>query len=273
MPIPNGWTASAVDITCRFESSGDLFEAVEGDFDKMGISCGCLQWNIGQGSLQPMVQNVGKAEVQARMPTLGADMWAACASSIAQGLKIVRGWQKANSAGTPKLLPVPKAELKALMGGSAMRAEQQRKIDAVADQAMTMATNWAKDRDNTAPDKRLFCWMFDVATQNGSLEGQTPKKVSDFIAKNKPDKVDDLVCDYLASFTGPSGHVKDAHKNAALWRNNAGGEKLELLCLSYLRAQTASSKWRHVVVNRKGSIAMGGGWVNSGHRSFASHGL
>ena len=65
----------------------------------------------------------------------------------------------------------------------------------------------------------------------------------------------------------------DAKKNAALWRNSADGEKLEILVMSYLRSLTAAQQWRHVVLNRKGSIAMGAGWVNGTKWSFATHGL
>jgi hypothetical protein len=43
--------------------------------------------------------------------------------------------------------------------------------------------------------------------------------------------------------------------------------------MSYLRSNTADPKWQHVVLNRKGTIAMGTGWVNSGKNDFSKHGL
>lgn len=266
--LPDDWRKAGVLITCGFEtSSNDPYIKVAGDFDRMGISCGALQWNIGMKSLQPMVKAVGKTRVQALMPTYGAKMWDACTGTVTDGLAIVRSWQSST-----KLLAKPRAELVALMGSPEMRAEQDKKIDIKADTALTMAKAWAKDRDNTGPTKRLYCWFFDLATQNGSLEGQTPKKVADFITSNQPDRVDDLVCDYLAGLKGTSGHVKDAHKNAALWRGSAG-EKLELLCLTYLRSATSNPTWRHVVINRKGTIAVGKGWVNSTSRDFSNFGF
>lgn len=272
MTVPADWKASAVAITCGFETTGDPYVMVAGDFDGMGISCGALQWNIGMRSLQPMVRAAGEHVVTSAMPVHGAEMWSACNGTVAQGLTIVRSWQTKNAKGIPVLKPAPKAELRALFGTQQMRREQNVRIDVKADTALALATAWAKDRDLTPPSKRLFCWMFDIATQNGSLEGQTPKKVADFIVANKPDRVDDLVCDYLAAFIGNS-HAADARRNAARWRDQAAEEKLELLCLSYLRAQTALAKWRHVVINRKGSIAMGGGWVNSSEQNFSAHAL
>jgi hypothetical protein len=266
--VPDDWKKAAVAITPGFEVQGDPYEGVSGDFDDMGISCGALQWNIGQGSLQPMVQNLGKTFVTTIMPTFGNEMWTACNSPIAKGLRIVRGWQP-----NGRLKQSARNELTALMGSKEMRAEQDAKIDKVAANAFSLANEWAKAEGRQGPSKRMFCWFFDLVTQNGGLEGVKPKNVDDFIKLNRPDKADDVICDFLAGLGGASGHVKDAKKNARLWRDKANGEKLELMTLSYLRSGTANPRWRHVVLNRKGAIALGEGWVNSTKYSFAKHGL
>lgn len=269
MQVPADWKRAVVHITPGFEIVGsDPYLGVAGDFDGMGISCGALQWNIGSGSLQPMVKAVGRAVVIAAMPTLGQALWAACNASIAKGLAAVRAWQ----TGT-RLSAVAKAELRALMGTPEMRAQQGLRIDKVAATAFRNATDWAQARGDSAPSKRLFCWFFDLVTQNGGLEGLTHKRVKDFIEQTQPDRTDDLICDFLAGRTGASGHVRDAKRNADLWRNRTDAEKLELLAMSYLRAQTSSPTWRHVVLNRKGAIAMGKGWVNSALYDFSAYGL
>lgn len=265
---PSAWIASAVAITPGFETVGDPYMGVAGDFDGMGISCGALQWNVGKGSLQPMVKAVGRTVVNAAMPNFGKETWQACNTTVGKGLAIVRGWQVGTS-----LKSKPKAELRALMGTAEMRAEQQTRINSVAERSFDRATEWATAAGKSAASKRLFCWFFDLTTQNGGLEGLTPQRVADFIELNKPDKVDDLVCDYLVTRKGTSGHVKDAHKNGALWRNPANDEKLEILVMSYLRSETAIPKWRHVVLNRKGTIGLGKGWVNSSMWDFSNHGL
>ena len=86
---PSDWIKAAVAITPSFEVAGDPYMGVSGDFD----DCGALQWNIGKGSLQPMVKTVGKPVVTAAMPKFGEQLWTACNSSIAGGLAIVRSWQ------------------------------------------------------------------------------------------------------------------------------------------------------------------------------------
>jgi len=188
-------------------------------------------------------------------------MWQAANASVSSGLSIVNGWQT-GSGGSSRLKPAAKAELKALMGSAPMRAEQDKAIDKVAGIAFRQASIWAASGNRAAPSKREFCWFFDLVTQNGGLEGLTLAEVRTFIA-NAGSGADDFICDFLAAKTGPSGHVQDAHKNAALWRNTGDGRMIELLVASYLLSKTANPQWRHVVVNRKGTLAMGKGWVNS----------
>ncbi|AJP71068.1 hypothetical protein [Sphingomonas hengshuiensis] len=267
-PPPANWVAAAVQITPHFETQGDPYQGVSGDFDGMGISCGALQWNIGKNSLQPMVVAVGRPVVLAAMPTIGAQMWTACTGGIGSGLTIVRSWQ----TGT-RLRATPLAELRALMGTPQMRAEQDKRISGKAQTAFDRATAWAKEDGGAAPTKRLFCWFFDIVTQNGSLEGLTPAKMRAFIAASAPGKADDVICDFMAGIKGTSGHATDAAKNAALWRNQTDAEKLPILCMTYLRSKTADPRWQHVVINRKGTIAMGQGWVNGSKFSLAAQGL
>ncbi|MBA4010945.1 MAG: hypothetical protein C0481_03690 [Phenylobacterium sp.] len=265
--VPGEWLTSAVEITPGFEVRGDPYLGVSDDFDEMGISCGALQWNIGSNSLQPMVRATGKDVVMSAMPTLGADLWRACEkeTGVRAALAIVRGWQPNKKLPTTAL-----TELARLMGTTEMRAQQQLRISAVGERALTAATKWAANCGRNTPSKREFLWFFDLTTQNGGLEGLSPRDINAFIAQNSSTGAADAVCEFLAGLSGPSGHIKDAHKNAELWRTTPNGLPLELLVLSYLRSASAVPKWRHVVLNRKGAIATGGGWVNSERYDFST---
>ena len=159
------------------------------------------------------------------------------------------------------------------MGSAPMRAEQDKYIGKVAQVAYLSADCWAKSAGKSGPSKRAFCWFFDLTTQNGSLEGVGFGDVEAFVGANTPERADDVVCDYLAGLSGRGGHVSDARSNAGLWRNKAAAEQLELLILTYLRSRTSNPRWRHVVINRKGAIAMGRGRVNSSLRDFSRYGL
>lgn len=263
--LPADWADAAVTITTGFEASGNPYLAVTGDFDGMGISCGALQWNIGQGSLQPMVISVGEATALAAMPTLGREMWTAAHAKIPEGLRIVRTWQTGTKLGS-----VAKRELIALMGTPEMRAAQDKKIAKVASEAYADAKAWVSKSTVTGGEvtKRQFCWFFDLRTQNGGLKGLTPEDVADFIGEMTANKADDVICEFLATRPDTSGHTRDGKKNAKLWLDVATIEQMELLCMSYLRSEMAVPKWQVVVLNRKGTIAMGQGWVNSKHRQL-----
>jgi hypothetical protein len=255
MPASDAWIEAALAITGDFETMGDPWTAVSGDFDGEGISCGPLQWNIGQNSLQPMVRAVGRAVVGKAMRLHGADFWAACNAPISAGLALVRSWQD----GT-RLRPQPKAELEALLATPEMRREMLNKVRKIADDAFAQAGRW--DGKPDAPTGRSFCWFFDLVTQNGGLKGLDRDDVAAFIAGHGTDRADDAICAWLANRPTSSGHDRDCRRNAEAWRDKTGKATLDLLVMSFLRAQLAKEQWRHVVLNRKGTIAMGFGWVN-----------
>lgn len=244
-------------ITGTFENSGDPYQGVSGDFDGQGISCGVLQWNIGQNSLQPLVQAAGKPAVLAAMPVFGSEMWRACQSSLSVGLQIVRSWQNGTA-----LKSAPKSELRAFMGSAPMRAQQDTAIRKVAVKAETMADDWAAARGQGARTVQDLAWFFDIVTQNSSLKGLGFGDVAAFKNAAGPGQADDLVCDWLAATTSKYAGQEDCHKNAQLWRNTVSGDELDLLVLGYLRSQKSILQWRGDVLNRKGTLAVRQGWVH-----------
>ncbi len=266
--LPDDWQASAIAVTCGFETAGDPFQAVAGDFDGMGISCGALQWNIGQGSLQPLVVAVGEAEVVAAMPRHGAEFWRACNRPVREGLESVRNLQSGS-----RLTLGAKTELTALMGTAAMRRQQMERISTISRRALDLASRWSAASGEARATKRQFLWFFDLVTQNGGLEGLTVDDVTRFVTLNGPERADDVVCDFLAGTKGNSGHVRDAQANAVRWRGAADEESLPLLIASFLRSGSANPAFRHVVLNRKGTIAMGFGQVNGAAVDLGSHAI
>ncbi len=246
-----------VKVTGAFENSGDPYEGVSGDFDGQGISCGVLQWNIGQNSLQPLVKAVGEPIVLSSMPMFGKDMWKACNASLSKALAIVRSWQSGAT-----LKSGPKGELKRLMGSAEMRAQQDVAIDMVAKKAVGLADAWAADHGAAKRTLQELVWFFDIVTQNNSMKGLTFKDVADFKSAAGPGKADDLVCDWLANTTSKYAGMVDCHKNAKLWRNAVSDDALNLLVLGYLRSQKSILQWRGDVLNRKGTLAVRTGFVH-----------
>jgi hypothetical protein len=257
MPVSDEFLTAGLKITGHFEDSDDPLGAVSGNFDGMGISLGVLQWNIGSNSLQPIVRAIGKAAVTATMPNLGEDLWAACNTTVARGLAIVRAWQPHNK--------LPKAafnELKAYVRSQPFQDQQLKSARKVGDSAWATAVDWADKQGRNTATKREFCWFYDVFTQNGGMKTVTPRKVQSYIDNNGAGAADDLICDWLAARTDDDKGAKDSRKNARLWRDAVPAPRLFLFVASFLRTAEANPMWRSDVMNRKGTIAVGVGWVH-----------
>jgi hypothetical protein len=265
MAISDQELALLVDITGKFENSKEPYIGVSGNFDGQGISCGVLQWNIGQGSLQPLVIAVGEPLVLSSMPKFGAPLWTACHAPLALGLKSVVSWQPKNS-----LPATAKRELQALMGSTQMRAQQDVAIKETGKAAEALCAKWVADRGAAARTVQELCWFFDLVTQNNSLKGLSFAHVKKFKAAAAPGNPDDLVCDWLIGTNKKYAGMEDCHKNADLWRGKSSGLGLDLLILSYLRSQKSKLLWRGDVLNRKGTLALKKGWVHQAEFDFSS---
>jgi hypothetical protein len=254
-----------VAVTGAFETSGDPYSAVAGDFDGMGISCGVLQWNLGSNSFQPIAREVGQAVVLRTMPVYGVELWSACNATPDLGCEIVRRWQTKAALSTRAA-----TELKSLMDSPEMRRAQLLRIAAVAQRADDLAAGWARDRGQTQRTTQELIWFFDVLTQNGSMRGVGYKDVQAFVASSGESGATRVVCDWLESSPPTWWGREDCLRNAALWRGSLAASQLDLFVLSYLRASIAShQRARGIVMNRKGSIAIKRGYVNKSYFDFS----
>lgn len=255
--LPSNWIETALRVTGHFEDSMEPLAGVSGDFDGMGISLGVLQWNIGSGSLQPLVKAVGRDVVLDRMPVYGGEYWTACAGSIPQGLEIVRAWQHGQQLMRAVLL-----ELKQFALSNEFVNQQILAATRVAEKAWRAASDWNTETGRGDPSLKEFCWFFDLYTQNGGLKDVSPSNVDEFIQASGIDRADDVVCDWLASRTKEDNGWRDSIRNALMWRDNVSEQDLALFVASYLRSQKSKLVWRADVMNRKGTIALGAGWVH-----------
>jgi hypothetical protein len=251
------WLKSALEITGGIETDGNPWAGVSNDFDGMGISCGILQWNIGQGSLQPLVKACGQTAVQKYMPAQGQELWDACHASVADGLTAVRRWQP-----NKKLKQDIRKQLEALFGSDEMVEQQMAAAQGVGETAMKLASRWANDLRGGEPTLKEFCLFFDVITQNGGMKNVWLDDVNTFIANTGRAKVDDAIANWLLSRPATTAHFSDGKKNAALWRNSVADADVDLFALAYLRCLKSGEAWRVVALNRKGTLALTRGWVN-----------
>jgi len=161
-------------LTSAFETSTmppHCYSAVSGNFDGQGISFGALQYNLGQGTLQPIIQSVYKSDPDGFIKAFGAGKakillnilqkprsqqitWAA---SITAGRKLVPEWTEAfRSFG--QLSACQDAQVQASLPYYA-RAE-------------------GYCRQYGLRSERAYALMFDIAVQNGSIKPSVAKIIA-----------------------------------------------------------------------------------------------
>lgn len=160
-------------LTGAFETGRlppDCFAVVSGNFDGQGISFGALQFNLGQGTLQPVIAVVckndpdgfkmafadGKSDIllaKMRRPKSEQIAWA---SSISVRGKLVSEWSNAFTRF---------GELESC------RAAQIRAAEAYYSRAAAYC------RQYDLKSERAYALMFDIAVQNGSIKKAAAKVV------------------------------------------------------------------------------------------------
>jgi Putative peptidoglycan binding domain len=161
-------------LTGAFETDSgypDYFCAISGDFDGQGISFGVLQWNFGQGSLQPLLAAlIGQHEEVAgrifgdHLATLGRVLQSgheeqmAFARSIQHPVKhtIYQPWS---------------GYFRALGRTPEFQAIQSTFAGRVYDGALELC------RAYDVRSERAVALMFDIKTQNGSISRTTDTEI------------------------------------------------------------------------------------------------
>jgi peptidoglycan hydrolase-like protein with peptidoglycan-binding domain len=166
-------------LTAGFETSEaappECFCGLAGNFDGQGISFGLLQWNLGQGTLQPMLKQLFAKEPEFMERTfedgvpelkqmLARDRAAqlAWAASISDGRKVKEPWR---------------SRFKKL-GHSA--ACQDWQVEAARDRYREAAR---LSKEYGLWSERGTALMFDIAVQNGSIKADTKKQILEDFAK------------------------------------------------------------------------------------------
>jgi hypothetical protein len=152
-------------LTGSFETgriAPNCYAAVTGDFDGQGMSFGALQWNLGQGTLQPLLKRF-----LVEQPELAADIFGdhldtlrqAVGDDVASALAFARSIQDARHK-----LQEPWLTMFTNLG---LRKEfQALQLASAADYAARGVRLW---QGYGLWSERGRALMFDIAVQNGSI--------------------------------------------------------------------------------------------------------
>lgn len=234
-------------ITGVFEGS-KLWENVTGNFDGQGLSAGVLQWNYGQGSLQskilrPYIARHGSIDALKIFPS-GYSIDKSANMSTSQGISFAKNMQSGTKVTSTWL-----AAWRKFLSKPEVIQLQIEACRSVLSNAKSLAHAW------NMSSRVSYIWFFDVITQNGSLKGIS-KPAYDI---NEAKRVINLV----------DSNCKAVWKTVDL--NSLPPEQVILLIASQRRASKSISKYFNDVFSRKGTIALGKGFVHGSKFDFTQH--
>ncbi len=243
-------------VSGKFEATGaPSYTDVAGNFDGQGISCGVLQWNAGQTTLQALVRAIGAAMGWDKAKTFfSSDIQQFSTLNSADGIAWCQ--QHYLTTGTTNLDPGAKAHWVAFLGQpESIAAQIQIASNGVLGHAKREVAAYAPDYIDR---NRPYVFFFDLVTQEGGMtvghqtvpavpSGQTPD-ISDALNYAS---TQDAIC-------------------TMTWKVNSDSDPLAQLLLhyAYARSMFANSQYRWDTLARRGTIACRGGIVHKAHLDF-----
>jgi hypothetical protein len=215
-------------LTGAFETSHpppDCFAGITGDFDGQAISFGTLQWNLGQGSLQPLLKKMDN-----KHPEVFEKIFHDHCSEFREILRAPHEqqmeWGRSIQDPNRFIIREPWYGLFKSLG-------RNRKFQKIQEQAANSLHRAAKKlaKEYDLDSERAVALMFDIKVQNGSIYPYVKEQIlRDF--------------DHLP---------EDA------------GEEERLVIVANRRAEASNPRWVEDVRNRKLTIARGEGVVHGMH--------
>jgi len=207
----------------------DCFAGISGDFDGQGLSFGALQWNLGQGSLQPLFM-----EMAQRHPDLLEDvfqnLYPKFKKILSSSKKDQLIWVRSIQDPQRFVLDEPWQGIFKTLG----RLKEFQNIE--VRHAGNLFYEAQKLREEYGLwSQRAQALMFDIKVQNGSISAPVKKQImTDFKQLSTALKQDKL-------------------------------EEQQLIIIAKRRAQASDPRWVEDVRKRKLVIALGAGHIHGNY--------
>ena len=160
--------------TAAFQTSGDPFQQVTGNFDKAGLSFGPLQVNFGTGTLQALFARFATADTHALAACFGnPDHWAEWQGVLAMSRPKQIAWADARSTGANKYgFAEPwRGYLQAVGRVPSFRTVMMDYAYDVYGRKLIVALSWLKGLwPGRIDDFRCLSALYDLCVQQGSLD-------------------------------------------------------------------------------------------------------
>lgn len=167
-------------LTGSFETSTgipDCYAGIAGDFDGQGLSFGALQWNIGQGTLQPMLKEMLSTHEDV-MSGLFHDRLDEVRSMLASPHSAQLDWARGIQDPAPHMIFEPWLGLfKALGRTTEFQAIEGKFADPIHKSALLLCAEF------NVTTERAVALMFDICVQNNSINSATAALIrADYLA-------------------------------------------------------------------------------------------
>jgi hypothetical protein len=243
-------------VSGGFESgSGPSYTSVTGNFDGMGLSCGILQWNAGQNTLQALVTTIAG--------TMGWDKAQSFFGSSIQTFASLRGQAAVQwcldhyiANGSTNVDPGAKVRWQNFLSQpESIAAQVKMASDGILAHAKRDVAVYCPDYVN---NNRPYVFFFDLIVQQGGMSagGHTIPPVP---AKLTPDVKDAIA--FAQDHNPACGN---------LWATICQGDSEAALLLhyAYARAMLANPKYQWDACSRRGTIACRQGFVHGAKIDF-----
>jgi hypothetical protein len=218
-------------LTGTFETGTyvpECFACIAGDFDEQGLSLGALQWNLGQGTLQPLLREMDQRHRELTEDIFN-DHYGILVSMLASPRAEQLAWARSIQDQRRRVVEPWQGLFKTLGRRPEFHAIQQEAAAGLRQDALAL---W-KLYDLTT--ERAFALMFDIRVQNGSISALVRAQIERDITAL------------------PHTDDRDAHEIA------------RLRIIANRRAEAANPRWVEDVRARKLTIANGEGTVHGRH--------
>jgi hypothetical protein len=239
VPVP-ALTTQPLDHQCLALTGGfetnqpppDCFAGLSGDFDGQGMSFGVLQWNLGQGTLQPLLAQMNQNHPDILGQVFGPN-YAALAAMLGETRDEQLAWARSIQDPIRHALFEPWQGLFKTLGRQQVFQDIEAQSAAgIFQQALTLCNEYG------LTSQRAAALMFDIKVQTGGIKSWVkPQILSDF--------------EQLDQAGQQAGDVPP--------------EVARLRIIATRAAASANPQWVADVQNRKLTIANGGGTVHGNH--------
>lgn len=173
----------AIKITASFEGSG--YANIAGNFDDQGLSIGILQWNIGQGTLQPLLSSFLNNHKSLAQNIFG-DHYAALVKAMQGNKNEQMTWAKSINDSRNKIKSDWKEQLVAMCNTKEFQAIQNKAMDTYIQKAYSLANTF------NLTTERGLALVFDIAVQNGGFKQEQINAIKQKIKKGNLNEAEAL---------------------------------------------------------------------------------